>query len=549
VSIDPGSELKAAHEALASGDWEGARDGFQSALAGQATPDAHDGLGRALWWLGDLDGAIDHRERAYAGFRKIGDTGAAARIALWLAREYLEAVGNEPASNGWVARAEGLLSQGPRSIEHGWLALTLADRALDPVQVHTHANVALDLARRHSEPDLEASALAMVGRASILDGDVDGGMKELDEAMTAATSGEVADPLVFGDICCVVTKACEEAGELDRLMRWNDVIQSFLERNHHAPLLQFCGTCGAEAFLARGDLATAEACLTEAIRGLEHTGHRSRCIPPNVKLAELRVLQGRVEEAERLLAGHEDLPEAIRATVAIHRMKGEHAIAAALLLRRLNQVGDTLLAVPLLSLLVEVQIEHGAVAEAAASSDRLSAFATSAGNPRAQATASLAIGRVMLVRGDGSAPTHLEAALETFTRVGLPLEAARTRLELARAHRQVAPALAGRDARIALDAFEKMGATHEVDAAAALIREVGGPARTGQKGVGLLTPRETEVLWLLGEGLSNAEIAARLYISTKTAGNHVSNILAKLHLRSRQKAAGYAVRLADPASL
>jgi hypothetical protein len=366
--------------------------------------------------LGDLDGAIDQRERAYAGFRKNGDTGAAARIALWLAREYLEAVGNEPASSGWVARAEGLLRHGPRTIEHGWLSITLADRALDPAEVRAHANVALDLARRDGEPDLEASALAMAGRASILDGDVDGGMKELDEAMTAATSGEVADPLVFGDICCVVTKACEEAGELDRLMRWNDVIMSFLERNHHAPLMQFCGTCGAEAFIAKGDLATAEACLTEAIRGLEHTGHRSRCIPPNVKLAELRVLQGRVEEAERLLAGHEDLPEAIRATVAIHRMKGEHAIAAALLLRRLNQVGGTLLAVPLLSLLVEVQIAQGAVAEAAESSDRLSAFASSAGNPRAQATASLAFGRVMLARGHGSAPAHLEAALETFTK-------------------------------------------------------------------------------------------------------------------------------------
>jgi DNA-binding CsgD family transcriptional regulator len=75
-----------------------------------------------------------------------------------------------------------------------------------------------------------------------------------------------------------------------------------------------------------------------------------------------------------------------------------------------------------------------------------------------------------------------------------------------------------------------------------LIRDLGGPARTGPKGIGLLTARETEVLALVGEGLSNAEIAARLYISTKTAGHHVSNVLAKLHLRSRQEAAAYAVR-------
>ena len=55
------------------------------------------------------------------------------------------------------------------------------------------------------------------------------------------------------------------------------------------------------------------------------------------------------------------------------------------------------------------------------------------------------------------------------------------------------------------------------------------------------------MLRLLGEGLTNAEIAARLYISTKTAGNHVSNLLAKLHLRSRQEAAAYAVRTAASA--
>jgi DNA-binding NarL/FixJ family response regulator len=74
------------------------------------------------------------------------------------------------------------------------------------------------------------------------------------------------------------------------------------------------------------------------------------------------------------------------------------------------------------------------------------------------------------------------------------------------------------------------------------VRTLGGPARTGPKDVGALTQREVEVLRLLGEGLSNAEIAARLFISTKTAGHHVSNVLAKLHLRSRQEAAAYAVR-------
>ena len=55
-----------------------------------------------------------------------------------------------------------------------------------------------------------------------------------------------------------------------------------------------------------------------------------------------------------------------------------------------------------------------------------------------------------------------------------------------------------------------------------------------------LSRRELEVLRLVAEGLSNAEIGARLFISTKTAGNHVSSILMKLSLRNRSQAAAFA---------
>jgi DNA-binding CsgD family transcriptional regulator len=57
-----------------------------------------------------------------------------------------------------------------------------------------------------------------------------------------------------------------------------------------------------------------------------------------------------------------------------------------------------------------------------------------------------------------------------------------------------------------------------------------------------LTPREREVVALLAGGLSNAELAARLYISPKTAAVHVSNILAKLGMTSRAEIAAFAAR-------
>ena len=124
----------------------------------------------------------------------------------------------------------------------------------------------------------------------------------------------------------------------------------------------------------------------------------------------------------------------------------------------------------------------------------------------------------------------------------MPLEAARTRLELAESLRVEQPEVALDEARTAFTAFDQAGASASADRAAALVRDLGGPARTGPKALGLLSQREREVLALVGEGLSNAEIAARLFISTKTAGHHVSSILTKLHVRSRTEAAAIAIR-------
>jgi DNA-binding NarL/FixJ family response regulator len=58
-----------------------------------------------------------------------------------------------------------------------------------------------------------------------------------------------------------------------------------------------------------------------------------------------------------------------------------------------------------------------------------------------------------------------------------------------------------------------------------------------------LTARELEVLRLVAHGQSNPEIAARLFISAKTASVHVSNILAKVGVSSRGEAAAAAYRM------
>ncbi|QXC60149.1 LuxR C-terminal-related transcriptional regulator [Aquihabitans sp. G128] len=81
------------------------------------------------------------------------------------------------------------------------------------------------------------------------------------------------------------------------------------------------------------------------------------------------------------------------------------------------------------------------------------------------------------------------------------------------------------------------------DQLAALDRRLGGgPLAATVDGPPALTPREREVLALVAEGLSNADLAERLYISPRTAGVHVSNILAKLGVATRGEAAAWLVR-------
>jgi DNA-binding NarL/FixJ family response regulator len=60
---------------------------------------------------------------------------------------------------------------------------------------------------------------------------------------------------------------------------------------------------------------------------------------------------------------------------------------------------------------------------------------------------------------------------------------------------------------------------------------------SGERRIGDLTPRESEVLALVADGRSNTEIARELDLSVKTVQNHVSNVLAKLQVRDRTQAA------------
>jgi DNA-binding NarL/FixJ family response regulator len=113
---------------------------------------------------------------------------------------------------------------------------------------------------------------------------------------------------------------------------------------------------------------------------------------------------------------------------------------------------------------------------------------------------------------------------------------------MARALSERSPEVAIAEAKSALEDFERLEAARHADAAAAVLRSLGAPIRTGPKGVGALTKREAEILQLIGAGLSNKEIGDRLYITRKTVETHVGNLLSKLGLRNRAEAAAFVTR-------
>jgi DNA-binding CsgD family transcriptional regulator len=538
--------LIAGREAFARQDWAATVDAFEA--SGMLPPDASEALATARWWLDDPNGAITAWEAAYTGY--LHDPGTrrdAARVAVTIAREYTSALGNPVATNGWLQRAADALGDDEACAERGWISLAEAERTHDPVAAIAHAESALAVARAFGDTELEIHSLAAVGMGRVHEGRINEGMDLLDAALAAATGGETEDPRVLGDVFCDVVEACTLTADMSRVGRWLEVFNTYMERHQHPPLLSFCLVCDAEDQLQKGKWDKAEETLIAALDPIKAGTQRARCVHPAALLTSMRVSQSRFEEADQLTIGLEDLPEMAIPRASLFLARGESAVAVAELHRRLNVVGrDNLLASARLGKLVEAEVVHGDLGAAAEAAKHLDALAEGSERERDRADASLALGRVTAATG-GDARADLERALEIYGRLEMPLQAAQTRVEIARTVRATEPALAIEETRVALSTFDEIGAVRDADIAANLLRELGATGRAGPKGLERLTKREREILGLLGQGLTNSEIAARLFISTKTAAHHVSNILAKLGVRNRSEAAAYAHRfLTEP---
>lgn len=529
--------------ALEARDWERARLLLECAVANAftATPaEVFDGLADARWWGGDVSGAIEARELAVGRWRTAGRLDRAVRGAVWIAIEYADALGHEAASEGWFARATTMAGGTASSGASGWIALGVAALAADPRDQAESAARALDAARADADAELEVLALARLGWARVAAGQVEAGITVFDEAMATATAADFEHVSALGDLCCQLARATEAAGERGRFASWLEVVRRVNSEHGYPPLAAFCATCCAELHSVDGNWRAAEEHLRLGIDRLQGTGHRARCGPPVAKLAELLVLQGRLEEATEVL-GDDDTDATLVARARLALGRDEPDIARALAERWIRRHGEGLLAVGALSVLGRAAIADGDAAAIDATVERITSIASASGNRRAAGAAALLEGQAALEVGDrATAAAVFERALDHYAGLNGLLDVAHAHLGLAEAIKTERPAVARVEAAVALAGFEAAGADRMADLARASLRELGDRSHIGRKGTGVLTDREVEILRLVARGLTNAEIADRLFISVKTAGNHVSNILSKVGARSRTEAAAFA---------
>jgi hypothetical protein len=193
-------------QSLAAGAWEEARTWFHAALRDEERAAAWEGLGWAAWWLNDVGETFRAREAAYRQYRRDANDQAAARMAIVLAADHVLRRGEQAIANGWFQRAHHLLAGLPPCPEHAmlgiWESYVFAVFRHDTVAARQRGEEARAVARALGEIDLEMLAQAALGFAAVCEGEIEQGMRLLDEATAAAVAGDMTDPDAIVTTCC-----------------------------------------------------------------------------------------------------------------------------------------------------------------------------------------------------------------------------------------------------------------------------------------------------------------------------------------------------------
>lgn len=528
---EPDESLQRAEDALHRGDWPAARIAFREALRARENAAAYEGLSWAALAMDAGEEALHARQNAYRLYRKENDPVSAARMAMWAGKDHEDFRGELAVARGWRQRAHRLLRDQPTVPEHGWLALFDCWASLshdeDPDHVQQCARIAVAVSEACDEPDLGILALAMEGLALVSDGRVEEGMGRLDEAAAAVLGGELRQPIWELPVLCWLIFACERARDFARAAEWCEMMRTAAERLAHTASQGICRAHYATLLDFRGRWQEAESTLSEAAACFR-ASWPPQTVETTVRLGHLRRRQGRLDEAEALMRPLAWHPLAMLGLAEI-------ALERGLLREAMDRVDTYLRHIPdnnrlgraaALELQVRIDAASGDHARAADAVGELKAIASAVGTGPLQAAACFAAG--VLARATGNmehARACLEDAVAAYERSGTPFEAADAHLELA----------------TVLTALERpKRARAETASARRILEQLGAQTRlqlSGPSEPPPLTPRQTEILRLVGQGMSDAEIAAVLAISTHTVHRHVANILLRMDAPSRAAAA------------
>jgi tetratricopeptide (TPR) repeat protein len=446
-----------AREAFGRGDLPGAVGVLRSHLEGNADPEARLDLARLLLPLGAYDEA---REQLETAFREFTDAGALRRAALaasHIGSLYLSWIGNRVAGRAWLARAWRMIEQEEPCLERGWIATwDVGCQYEDPDDLRRRAEIALETARSFSDPNLETKALADSGLAMVEAGQIEAGMNRLDEAMALATSGYATDALTAGQATCSFFVACWGTGDLGRLESWCEPLrQRGLIGDQGFPILTtHCDAVYGTLLCSVGRLEEAESVLARLEQGHEHEPASIR-LRRAWALAELRIRQGRLNEAEQLLLGFDDVIEGLIPMAKLHLARGDYELAAGAARRGMRLIGsDRVRAAQLLAVLVEAELGRDDLDAAREAAADLRARADAAESAVLTAEAGFAAAAVRSASEEvDEAIVELDRALARLGDPEAPLLRAKLRLELARLH-------AGRDRGAAIVEAKAAAATH-----------------------------------------------------------------------------------------
>jgi DNA-binding NarL/FixJ family response regulator len=546
MGVDAIPSRAAAMQQLQAGDFAGARATLRAVAEAQGDPEDRLLLGRLAYVAIDFAEARDQLEQAYRGFLDANLTRRAAMAAAALGVLHTDGLEEPAVGQGWLNRSLRLLEGEGRCAEKGYALLALMGASVSQADALAEAaQEALGIAHEFADSGLECKALGDWGLALVSMGRIRAGMSRIDEACTMIVNGECADPAVASVVLCGMLTACERSGDVTRAQSWLRYVEASSTVSRASdPKLAHCWTAFGSVLCQVGRVREGETALRMGLAKGDASFRHLR-FATRAALADLWIRQGRLDEAAHLLSDDIDRVEIMGPRARLHLARHEDDLAAALARQALRQLaGDRLRSAPLLLTLIEAELRcdnTSAADEAAVELARL-AEDCEGGLVRGYAV----LGRAMVdeARGETAAAiTCLENGLRTTEHDAPPTLSASLHLELARICRLERPATAAVAAETALAIYRAFGGP-EADAASELLRQLGRPvpsAAAVPSALDLLSPREREVLRCVAEGLSNPEIAARLFITVKTAEHHVSSILSKLGLKNRAEAAAFAV--------